>query len=171
MRITLRHGALTAEADTKGGELVSLRDRRDAEYSWGGDPAYWPGRNPVLFPIVGGLKDGKVAIDGRTYEMGRHGFARGSEFSVSGRGEDFAEFELRENADTLRQYPFPFVLRVRHQLLDDGFATGFTVINTGPAPMPFCVGAHTAFRCPLEEGEAFEDYRLVFPASYLVYRT
>ena len=162
MRIKLLYGGWVAEADTKGGELVSLRDQQGLEYIWQGDPAYWSGQNPVLFPIVGGLKDGKVAINGRKYEMNRHGFARKSEFSVIAQGEDFVEFELRESADTLRQYPFPFALRVCHRLLEDGFATSFTVINTGKEPMPFCIGAHTAFRCPLRAGEEFEDYRLVF---------
>ena len=162
MEITLQRSGLTARAETMGGELVSLRDRNGAEYIWGGDPAYWSGRNPVLFPIVGGLKDGKINIGGKTFEMARHGFARRSEFQAAEQGEDFVEFELRENADTLAQYPFPFSLRVRHELREDGFATRFTVTNTGAGPMPFCIGAHTAFRCPLGTGERFEDYRLVF---------
>lgn len=162
MELTLRRDGLTAKVDTMGGELVSFRDRRDVEYIWSGDPAYWSGRNPVLFPIVGALQDGKVEIGGRTFEMARHGFARRSEFAVAGQGEDFVEFELRESGETLRQYPFPFSLRVRHELLENGFSTCFTVKNTGRAPMPFCIGAHTAFRCPLGTGERFEDYRLVF---------
>lgn len=162
MELTFQKGGLTARADTLGGELVSLRDQSGTEYIWNGDPAYWPGRNPVLFPIVGGLKDGRVDIGGRTYEMARHGFARRSEFVIADRGEDFVEFELRERMGTLRQYPFFFSLRVRHQLCADGFYTQFTVTNPGTVPMPFCIGAHTAFRCPLGEGERFEDYRLVF---------
>ena len=162
MQIVLKRGGLTALADTMGGELVSLRDAAGTEYIWGGDPAYWSGRNPILFPIVGGLKDGTVRIGGKPYQMDRHGFARRMEFSVVGQGDDYAELELGETAETLARYPFPFSLRVRHQLLEDGFATSFTVTNTGTLPMPFCVGAHTAFRCPLEEGAAFEDYRLVF---------
>ena len=28
--------------------------------------------------------------------------------------------------------------------------------------MPFCIGGHTAFCCPLHEGERFEDYQIVF---------
>lgn len=162
MELTIRKNGLTARVETLGGELVSLRDWRGTEYIWSGDPAYWSGRNPVLFPIVGGLKDGRVDIGGKSFEMARHGFARRSEFAVFAQGGDFVEFELRESAETLAQYPFPFSLRVRHQLLDNGFSTRFTVTNTGPAPMPFCVGAHTAFRCPLEAGERFEDYQLVF---------
>lgn len=162
MELTIRKNGLTARAETLGGELVSLRDRRGTEYIWGGDPAYWSGRNPVLFPIVGGLKDGRVNIGGKPFEMARHGFARRSEFAVCAQGGDFVEFELRESGETLARYPFPFSLRVRHQLLENGFSTRFTVTNTGTAPMPFCIGAHTAFRCPLEAGERFEDYRLVF---------
>ena len=162
MELTFQKGGLTARADTLGGELVSLRDQWGTEYIWNGDPAYWSGRNPVLFPIVGGLKNGRVDIGGRTYEMARHGFARRSEFVIADSGEDFVEFELRERMGTLRQYPFFFSLRVRHQLCTDGFYTQFTVTNPGTVPMSFCIGAHTAFRCPLGEGERFEDYRLVF---------
>lgn len=162
MELTIQRDGLTARVDTMGGELVSFRDRQGTEYIWNGNPAYWSGRNPVLFPIVGGLKDGKVDIGGKSFEMARHGFARRREFTVTARREDFVEFELREDGETLEQYPFPFSLKVRHQLVENGFSTGFTVANTGTAPMPFCVGAHTAFRCPMEAGERFEDYRLVF---------
>ena len=160
MRITLRRGGLTAEAETMGGELVSLRDRQDTEYIWNGDPAYWPGRNPTLFPIVGGLKDGTVRCKGAPYHMGRHGFARDSVFSVEDRGENFIVFGLRESPETLAQYPFRFCLKVRHQLLEDGFSTSFEVENTDSVALPYCIGAHTAFRCPLGEGERFEDYRI-----------
>ena len=160
MEIQLRQGKLTAKAETLGGELVSLRGAR--EYIWNGDPAWWTGRNPLLFPIVGSLKEGTVRFDGRPYAMGRHGFARKSEFVPAETGEDYVVFQLTEDAETLAQYPYPFRLLVRHQLLPDGFSTAFTVENTGETPMPCCIGAHTAFRCPLAEGERFEDYQLVF---------
>ena len=162
MQVTLQKGPFTAAVDTKGGELVSFRDGAGTEYIWGGDPAYWAGRNPILFPIVGSLKNGRVDIGGQIYEMSRHGFARGSDFTLAERGEDFAVLELRDSPDTLARYPFPFLLRVRHQLLEDGFATSFEVSNPGGQSMSFCVGAHTGFNCPLYPGERFEDYRLVF---------
>lgn len=161
MRITLSRGALEAAVQTRGGELVSLR-REGTEYIWGGDPAFWSGQNPILFPIVGSLKDGRVDIGGETFEMARHGFARHAEFTPVDQGDDFALLELRQSAETLACYPFPFALRVEHRLLEGGFSTAFTVENTGGAPMPFCIGAHTAFCCPLAAGERFEDYRLVF---------
>ena len=162
MTFELKKGELRAVARTKGGELVSLRDGDGLEYIWQGDPAFWTGQNPILFPIVGSLKDGRVDIGGRTCEMGRHGFARNSEFSLAEQGEDFVTLELRENEETLKRYPFPFSLKVTHRLLEEGFSTTFTVKNTGTAPMPFCIGAHTAIRCPLREGERFEDYELLF---------
>nr|WP_325185631.1 aldose 1-epimerase family protein [uncultured Oscillibacter sp.] len=161
MRITLSHGALEAAVQTRGGELVSLR-REGVEYIWGGDPAFWSGQNPILFPVVGSLKGGQVDIGGETFEMARHGFARHAEFTPVEQGGDFALLELRQSAETLARYPFPFALRVEHRLLEGGFSTAFTVENTGGAPMPFCIGAHTAFCCPLAAGERFEDYRLVF---------
>lgn len=162
MQIPLEYGPMKAMADTGGGELVSLRDRAGTEYIWSGDPAYWTGRNPILFPIVGELKSGTVLCNGHPYTMPRHGFARRSEFSVVDQGANFVVFSLTENAETLRQYPYPFLLLVRHQLTDQGFYTEFEIQNTGEQPLPFCIGAHTAFRCPLFSGEAFEDYQLVF---------
>lgn len=160
MTFELKKGGLRAVARTLGGELVSLRDERGQEYIWEGDPAFWSGQNPILFPIVGSLKDGTVETGGKRCEMGRHGFARGMEFTLAERGEDFVTLELRENPETLTRYPFPFSLSVTHRLLEDGFSTTFTVTNTGTAPMPFCVGGHTAIRIP--EGERFEDYELLF---------
>ena len=162
MTFELKKGDLRATARSLGGELISLRDGEGLEYIWQGDPAFWSGQNPILFPIVGALKDGRTDIGGKTYEMGRHGFARGMEFSPVEQGEDFVTLELRENEDTLAHYPFPFALRVTHRLLEDGFSTTLTVENTGTASMPFCIGGHTAIRCPLQAGERFEDYELLF---------
>lgn len=162
MRIPLSGTSLTAAVETRGGELVSLRDRSGTEYIWQGDPAFWSGQNPILFPIVGSLKDGRVEIGDRSFEMDRHGFARRCGFTLAERGPDFAVLELRESPETLERYPFPFVLRVRHRLLENGFSTSFTVENPGEAPLPFCIGAHTAINCPLFQEERFEDYELVF---------
>ena len=162
MRIELKRGAHTAAVETKGGELVSFRDEQGVEYIWGGDPKSWQGRNPNLFPIVGNLKDGRVSIGGRSYEMARHGFARQSEFTVAEQGEDHVVLELRHSPETLERYPYPFVLRVRHQLTGTGFSTQFEVQAPGEEELLFCVGAHTGINCPLREGERFEDYRLVF---------
>lgn len=162
MEIELRKGALRGAAVTHGGELVSFRDGAGTEYIWSGDPAYWSGRDPILFPIVGALKNGTVQADRGQCRMSRHGFARNLEFIPAERGGDFVTLELRDTPETLEQYPYPFRLRVTHRLTDRGFATAYEVTNTGDGPMPFCIGGHTAYRCPLYPGERFEDYSLVF---------
>ena len=163
MELELKKGGLRARIETLGAELVSCCSGDGPEYIWTGDPAYWSGRNPLLFPVVGSLREGKVMIGGRSYEMARHGFARRREFALEARGEDWARLALTESPDTLAAYPFPFRLTVEQRLEADGFSTAVTVENTGEGPMPFCLGAHTGFRCPLEAGERFEDYELVFP--------
>lgn len=116
MELELKRGGRTARVETLGGELVSYRDERGLEYIWGGDPAYWPGRNPLLFPIVGMLKEGKIRFDGREYAMERHGFARRREFTPAARGEDWVRLELRESAETLALYPYSFRLAVEQRL-------------------------------------------------------
>ena len=162
MDFILKNGRFSAAVRSLGGELISFKAADGTEYIWQGDPAWWPGRNPNLFPIIGTLKDGSISIDGAAYSMGRHGFARQSEFSLCDRGEDHVVLQLVDSASTLQQFPFPFRLRIRHQLLENGFFTQFEVTNTGESTLPFCIGAHPAFRCPLKPGERFEDCKLVF---------
>lgn len=162
MLIELARGALRGAADTMGGELVSFRDGEGTEYLWQGDPAVWSGRDPILFPIIGALKDGVVDTPQGLCRMSRHGFARHGEFTVAEQGSDAVTLELRDSPGTLAQYPYPFRLRVTHRLTVAGFETAYEVTNTGAEPMPFCIGGHTAYRCPLRGGERFEDYSLVF---------
>lgn len=163
MEVHLKCGKLEATAATMGGELISLKDEAGIERIWWGDPAVWSGRNPLLFPIVGRLKNDTTVIDGREYHMNQHGVARKKEFTLAAQGENFAEFRLEADEETLARYPFRFALRVRHTLTEVGFETAITVENADEKPMPFCVGAHTGFTCPVNPGETFEDYLLRFP--------
>lgn len=162
MQLELKYGNVKGIVESHGAELVSFKDSNGKEYIWNGDPAYWTGRNPNLFPVVGNLKGGKIMINGTEYEMGRHGFARNSEFTVAEQGEDYVIFELTENEETLKKYPFKFTFQVIHRLTENGFSTEYLVKNTGDELLPYCVGAHTAFNCPMNDGEKFEDYQLVF---------
>lgn len=165
MELKLKKGTMTAVVTDAGAELISLTDGQGMEYIWNGDPAYWSGRNPVLFPIVGNLADGKIRIKGETYEMGRHGFARNRVFAVSAQGEDFVEYRLVSDDATRSVYPYDFDFRVTHTLSHKGFTTAFTIINSGDEVLPCCVGAHTAFRCPMKAGEQFSDYEIAFPVE------
>lgn len=165
MELTLRSGALCAKVSTHGGELISLTDESGFDYIWNGDPAVWKGRNPNLFPIVGKLKDGHIQVGDFTCEMPQHGLVRQREFQVLQSGPNFVEFGIAADAETKLQYPFAFLLRIRHTLLPDGFETQFTVENCDDALMPFCIGAHTGFTCPLEPGKTLEDYAIHFSAE------
>lgn len=162
MQIRLERDGRTALVETLGGELVSYRDGDGVEYIWCGDEAYWNGRNPLLFPIVGAAKDKDLLVDGQRYPMAQHGFARRREFQCVEQGPDWCALELADDEESRAQYPFSFRLRVRQELTEEGFATTVSVANTGERELPFCVGAHTAFNCPLRPGERFEDYALVF---------
>lgn len=162
MRYTLSYGSLHAAVDTFGGELVSLQDVSGTEYIWQGDPSYWGGRNPLLFPIIGKLKNDTVCLDGKPYPIPKHGIARKREFTLLKQESDHIVMELREDDASLALYPFPFVLQVEHRLNQDGFTTTIQVENTGTRPMPFTIGGHTGFRCPLFENTRFEDYQVVF---------
>ena len=163
MELKLKNGNMNAVVTDAGAELISLTDGNGMEYIWSGDAAYWAGRNPVLFPVVGGLLDGKIKCKGETYAMGRHGFARNRVFAVAESGEDFVEYRLVSDDATRAQFPYDFDFRVRHTLSENGFTTAFTIINSGDEVLPCCVGAHTAFRCPMKEGESFSDYEIYFP--------
>ena len=162
MEIVLKKGCMEAVVTTKGGELISFKDEEGIERIWQGDPKYWTGRNPLLFPVVGNLKEGKIKINGETYSMNRHGFAREREFVITEQAEDHVVMELRADEDTLKKYPFNFKLQVCHRLEDSGFVTSFEIVNLDKKEMPFCIRAHTAFCCPICEDDKFEDYDIVF---------
>lgn len=158
MLVTLQNAHMAVSIDTLGAELKSIRDAAGVERLWSGDPAYWAGQAPILFPVVGGLHDDAFEWKGKRYGMGKHGFARVSEFALVSHADDQAVFALREQAATLAQYPFAFELRVRFALEGPRLAVVYEVENRSAEDMPFQVGAHEAYACP----EGIEAYEIVF---------
>lgn len=161
--IHLKNGGCTAVIRPLGAQIVSFRAHDGREVIWQGDPAVWADQTPILFPIIGNAKDGHVIIDGVSYPISKHGFARKAAFTPVEVTENSVTLELRESPDTLAQYPFAFSLKVTYELTWRGFRCRFTVQNRSDRAMPFCVGGHPAFCVPMEEGAAFEDYQVVFP--------
>lgn len=159
----IKDKSFTARIDSMGAQLVSLEGTEGREYLWTGDPKYWREHAPVLFPIVGALRDGRTRVDGKWYEMGRHGFAKKMEFELAERGEDRIALRLRDSEETRAVYPFGFTLTVTYTLRDGGIETRFNVENTGERPMPYVVGGHPGFSLPMEDGAEFEDYTIQFP--------
>lgn len=160
--ICLRHEGAEMRVAQLGAELRGYMGPDGREYLWSGDAEVWKGVAPVLFPAIGALKDGGAAIGGTHYAVPRHGFARELPFEATEQGDDFITLTLTQSADTRKVYPFDFALSVTHRFLKNGFETRFTVENHSAREMPFLIGGHPGFRCPMDEGEQFSDYALRF---------
>lgn len=163
--ITLTSGALTAQVNPLGAELSSLRDPAGRELMTDADPAFWAGRAPLLFPIVGRLAGDQLRVDGRAYAMKQHGFARRMPFEVVEAGEARAVFRLIDTAETRAAFPFAFRLKVAFTLSDATLAIDVTIANPANTPLPASFGFHPAFAWPLPYGAAREAHRIVFEAD------
>lgn len=162
MRTVIQNGTARAEVDSLGAQLMSLKNAEGTEYLWQGDPAFWGGRAPVLFPTVGTVRGGTTIIGGRAYALKRHGFARNLEHTVAASGPDYVTYSLKDSEETRERYPFLFELRMTYRLVENGLCTEFAVFNRGEEEMPFGVGGHPGYRCPVVPGERFEDYSILF---------
>lgn len=161
--IDLSNHILEITIHPRGAELQKLYHKQNRlNYLWSGDPAYWGKFSPVLFPVVGTLKENLYHYQGRTYHLPRHGFARDKVFTVEYISDGEAEFRLNEDADTTAVYPFPFNLNMLYKLDENRLTVTYTVENPGPSDMYFSIGAHPAFAVPLVQHTAYEDYRLEF---------
>ncbi len=160
-RIRIASGALAAEISPDGAELQSLTDAQGRQYMWSGDPAFWTGRAPLLFPIVGRLNDDRLRVDGKVYSLEKHGFARRSRFELIRHDASLAAFRLTDSPATLAVYPFAFQLDAQFALVDATLEMTVTVRNPGDAPLPASFGYHPAFAWPLPGGER-EGHEIVF---------
>ncbi|MHC5268012.1 aldose 1-epimerase family protein [Enterococcus sp. LJL98] len=161
MKITIETAYLQATIDSKGAELQSLFSKEhEIEYLWQGDPQHWGRRSPVLFPIVGALKDDQYTYQGKVYPMSQHGFARDMEFEVFEQASDAVTFVLKSNEETRNVYPFDFQLFLSYQLGGDGLTVAYKVQNESKETMYFSIGGHPAFNVPLVDHLTFEDYYL-----------
>lgn len=162
MLYTLKNDLLTVTLSDLGAEITSVRKNgTDCEYIWQGNPTYWSGRAPLLFPICGRLTEGRYTYEGKSYEMNIHGFARRSVFTAEETSDCYARFVLRPNGEMKKAYPFDFCLTVEYTLEGDRLSSSVTVANTGDTVMPATLGLHPGFNVPLDSG-SFEDWRLEF---------
>lgn len=163
---------IAIQVDSMGAELKSLKKKdTGTEYMWEGDPAYWKRTSPVLFPIVGSLRDGSYLLDGKRYPMSQHGFARDMEFQHLGEkntdeaGATNLWFRLESDAQTLEKYPYAFLLELGYELQQNTVIVKWKVTNPADQEMYFSIGGHPAFCCPLVKGEQQQDYQLWFDAK------
>lgn len=148
-----------------GAELHSLFSKKlNIELIWQAG-VEWPKHSPVLFPVVGGLKNDVIHHDDFTLHLKRHGFAREMNFKIQEVTDKKAVFILEESEATLKLYPFKFLFSIEYLLEDDALQVNISVKNTGNKKLYCSYGAHPAFRVPLYDEEAFEDYQLSFNPS------
>ena len=160
MIITLSNTKISASINTIGAELSRL-EKNNKNYIWTVDEAFWNKTSPILFPIVGRLKNDSYSINGKSYELPRHGFARNFDFKIENRTENSVIFSLESNAETLQQFPFEFELKMEYRLTENGLEITYLVSNKSNEVMPFSIGAHPAFVID----NAFDNYSLVFNPS------
>ena len=151
----------------KGAELQSIFHKElRMEYMWNGDPAFWAKHSPILFPIVGTLKNDRYFYQDKAWSLGRHGFARDMEFTATGQRPGSISFSLLSNDETRKKYPFDFELLLSYQLQPQpqpqGLKTSYRVTNPSDRDLYFSIGGHPAFKLPLADGTAYEDYYLEF---------
>ncbi|QOG01465.1 aldose 1-epimerase family protein [Flavobacterium sp. MDT1-60] len=158
MDTTISNSTLKASIKHSGAELSSLKNSQNKEFIWEGNPDFWGKHSPVLFPIVGTLKNNTYRVNGKEYQLPRHGFAREMEFQLIDKRENSAAFSLKSNTETLKKYPFEFELQLIYTLHESTLDIQYKITNKSESKIPFSIGAHPAIALP----ENFESYALKF---------
>ncbi|MBS6385621.1 MAG: aldose 1-epimerase family protein [Atopobium sp.] len=165
--ISISNGSLTASIDTMGAQLMSLR-KGESEYLWQGDSNWWPRRAPVLFPIVGVLKDSKAESAEGTISLARHGLARLNQFEVVEQSPSSVTLQLKSTEETRKSYPYDFELKLIFSVAGDTLTQTYEVTNPANVVLPFTLGAHPAFNIPIPgvEAASLDQYHLLFTRSW-----
>lgn len=165
MNYTIKNDRLAVTISSRGAEMQSVI-YQGQEYLWQGDPAYWTDHSPLLFPFVGRFTDGHYTLHGKQYDMNIHGFANCSEFSVKELSDTALTLEMTDTPDTMKIYPFHFILSVTYALADNQISISYQVENLSDGTMYFGIGGHPGFQVPMDEGLSFTDYYLEFAAPH-----
>lgn len=156
----MKNEYLNIEINPKGAELTSIKDVRSGfEYLWQADKNVWARHAPILFPIVGKVKNNVLLHNGRSYPMSQHGFARDQVFEKISESNNEVWYELKANAHTRTLYPFDFTIRLGYTLVDNTLSCSYEVVNKHNQPMYFSIGAHPGFNLPTA---VLSDYSIVF---------
>ena len=166
--IVLNNGTLEVQIDKIGAEIRKVT-KDGIDRMWSGNPEYWSGVSPLLFPICGGLPNDEYTYNGQTYKMPKHGFVRRLTFEVEATADDTATFMFSSNEETLKIFPWKFELRIKYTLIREKIKVEYFVLNKSDDTMYYSIGSHEAYDCPegieaydivLEKEEALESYIL-----------
>ncbi|MGX9290769.1 aldose 1-epimerase family protein [Bacillus sp. A015] len=163
---TIENDQLLIQINKRGAEVREVLHKESGRhYMWSGDPAYWGRVSPVLFPIVGRLKDDQYKIGDQTYELSQHGFLRDVDFDLFEEAKDKVAFQYQSNGRHVEQYPYEFTACIRYELSENGLTISWEIDHDGDDTMYFSIGGHPAFHVPLVEGEQTADYSLTLTPS------
>lgn len=161
MKIKITSNDSYAVLGIDGAQLNSMvKDSK--EYLWQGDASYWAGQAPVCFPIVGVLVDGKAIAFGKEVNMKRHGVARINPFEIFEQHKNSVTFIQKSSESTKELFPFDYELKIKYTIVGDTVTNEYIITNTGKDKLPFVIGGHPAFNCPVNDDESFEDYKVIF---------
>jgi len=147
--VRIANAHLSVEVSSLGAELQAVTTLDGRNWLWDGDPAWWSGRSPILFPMVGKAPNDTVTIDGEAFAMAQHGFARRSEFTLAASDDTMCRHDLTSSYATRAIYPREFRLGVTYALDGRKLIVTAEVENNDTRPMPFGFGFHPAFVWPL----------------------
>jgi len=168
---TIENEWLKVDILSKGAELTGIFNKKfQLEYMWNADPAYWAKKSPVLFPVIGALKDDTYFFENKSYKLSRHGFARDMDFSVFKQDKESISFNIESSTETKQKFPFDFRFEINYSLQENSLKVEYVIKNTGKGKMYFSVGGHPAFKLPLAEGLSYSDYYLEFNRSEIAGR-
>ena len=154
---TIENEFLTAAVSETGAELQSLKTKNTGdEYIWQGNPDVWSGHSPLLFPVVGRLKGDGFVYEGQRYDLGKHGFARKTEFEAKKISESRLIMTLRSGAHK-KNYPFEFLLEIDYELIGKSLKVTHRVTNLDGRTMYFSLGAHPGFNCGMGDYILFPE--------------
>lgn len=163
MSYILENEFLSITAANYGAELHSIKEKgENIEYLWNGNPDYWKYHAPILFPIVGKVKNNSYKVNGEVFNLPQHGLGRLQEFKVLSKTENSLTFNLDYSEETLKVYPFKFSLFVIYELIDKTIKITYKVKNLDSKEIYFSIGAHPAYMCPILENETINDYYFEF---------
>jgi len=164
MQHSISNSHLQVSVLSKGTEISSIKSKKTGvEYMWNADSNIWNSHAPVLFPIIGSLKNNECNINGKTYKIPKHGFIRNNEALIlTNRTDEELNFQLDYSEQSLGMFPYKFRFNISFQLQGHKLIVSHRVENLDSKEMFFSLGAHPGFKCPLNEGESYDDYYLEF---------
>jgi galactose mutarotase-like enzyme len=163
MTLELENEYLYVAMDSKGAELTRVLNKETGrDILWDANPAFWGKTSPVLFPIVGALKDDTYFYNGEFYSLPRHGFARDREFTVEEAGKDKVVFLLKDDGASRLVYPFAFEFRIVYNINSSVLSCTYEITNPSDTDLYASVGGHPAFKVDTAHGLDYADYYLEF---------